>query len=284
MSEQTPLEKEDIYPSPLKEQDLEDQDLKTLRKEVETKAREAIDWYIKRKRTKSTGSKVLRISAILFIFVGALSPILQGIDWLKLQDCQYGYIALALAATCVVIDKFMGFSSSWMRYMTTAIVLQKALVGFQTDWLLLWTEVNDDTPTVEQRKKLLYCIKNFRLKIISEIERETQLWTHEFQNNLSQMEVVTKNQQETQRPGIIDLTVTNGNLAEQGLTVVINGVAVALMRGQQLKIGHILPGQHDVRVQGVVEGREVQASGVVNMITGTIAELKLSLPVSQPEK
>jgi hypothetical protein len=284
MSEQTPLEKEDIYPSSIKEQDLEGQDIITLRKEVETKARESIDWYIKRKRTKSMGSKVLRISAILFIFVGALSPILQGIDWLKLQDCQYGYIALALAATCVIIDKFMGFSSSWMRYMTTAIVLQKALVNFQTDWLLLWAEVNDDTPTMGQRKKLLHCIKHFRLKIISEIERETQLWTHEFQSNLSQMEIVTKTQQETQQPGIIDLTVTNGHLAEQGLTVVINGVAVALMRGQQLKIGHILPGQHDVRVQGIVEGKEVQASGVINMVAGAIAELKLSLPPSSPEK
>jgi len=107
-----------IYLLILSEQDLEGKDTKALCKEVETQARETINWYIKRKGNRAAGSKFLRISAILLIFAGGLSPILQGIAWLQLQDCQYGYIALALAAACVAIDKFMGLSSSWMRSVT----------------------------------------------------------------------------------------------------------------------------------------------------------------------
>jgi len=272
-------EKEDIYPSVFSEHDLEGKDLKSLRKEVEAKAIDAINWYIKRKQIKSIGSKILRIGAILFVLIGAMLPILRGIDWFQLQDCHYGYIALALAGTCIVIDKFMGFSSSWMRYMTTAISLQKALIDFQTDWMLIWSEITDDVPTADQQHKLLQRIKGFRLKIITEIERETHLWTNEFQSNLSQMEIITT-QRENNRPGVIELTVTNGELAEQGLTAVVDGITLGHTRGQRLQIGHIFPGQHDVVVHGVVDDKEVQASDVISMTAGGIVELKLTLPVN----
>ncbi|EDN70582.1 conserved hypothetical protein, membrane [Beggiatoa sp. PS] len=272
--------KEDLYPSHLNESDLEEKDLKTLRREAETKAKEAINWYIQRKNSKSAWSKFLRISAIFMIFAGGLSPILQGIEWFNLQDCQYGYIALALAAVCIVLDKFMGFSSSWMRYMTTAVKLQKALADFQTDWILIWSEVKDNIPTVEQNRQLLQRIKDFRLKMLAEIEQETQMWTHEFQSNLAQLERVTQTQPESLRPGILDLTVIHGLMAEQGLTVMINGLTVAHTRGERVQIGHILPGQHDVKVHGMVDGKEILAAGVVNMIAGTTVELKLSLPIN----
>jgi len=272
--------KEDLYPSHLNESDLEEKDLKTLRREAETKAKEAINWYIQRKNSKSAWSKFLRISAIFMIFAGGLSPILQGIEWFNLQDCQYGYIALALAAVCIVLDKFMGFSSSWMRYMTTAVKLQKALADFQTDWILIWSEVKDNIPTVEQNRQLLQRIKDFRLKMLAEIEQETQMWTHEFQSNLAQLERVTQTQPESLRPGILDLTVIHGLMAEQGLTVMIDGLTVAHTRGERVQIGHILPGQHDVKVHGMVDGKEILAAGVVNMIAGTTVELKLSLPIN----
>ena len=279
----TPMtEKEDIYPSVFSEHDLEGKDLKSLRKEVEAKAIDAIDWYIKRKQIKSIGSKILRIGAILFILIGAMLPILKGIDWLQLEDCHYGYIALALAGTCIVIDKFMGFSSSWMRYMTTGISLQKALIDFQTDWMLMWAEVTDNTPTVEQQRRLLQRIKSFRLKIITEIERETQLWTNEFQSNLSQMDIITT-QREHSRPGVVELIITNGELAEQGLTAVVDGITVGYTRGQRLQIGHIFPGQHDIVVHGVVNGKEIQASNVINMTAGGVVELRLTLPIDSAE-
>ena len=185
---------EDIYPSPFKEQDLEEQDLKVLRKNVETKATESINWYLKHKNTKARSSKFLRVSSIIFIFIGGISPILQGLEWFNGQDCQYGYIALAFAAVCIAFDKFFGFSSSWMRYMTTAIKLQKALANFQTDWMLSWAEVKDNTPSVEQHRQLLQHIKQLSLNILNEIEHETKMWTHEFQSNLSQLEEITESQ------------------------------------------------------------------------------------------
>lgn len=280
--------KSDLYPASLLEPDIKEGQspaayLKALREEVENKAVESINWYIKKKKLKSIGSRFLRVLTILLTCIGGLFPILQGIDlpYIQQVNAQYGYIALAIAATCMALDKFMGLSSSWMRYITTSFTLQKDLAEFQTDWILMWSEVKSDTPTKEQHKKILHRIKAFRLKILTEIEQEIQLWTSEFQSNLAQLQMSTREKREFYQPGIIDLTVTNATCAKQGLNVVIDCLTVALMTSPQLQIGHIMPGQHKVTVHGIVEGQDIQASHIINMIPNGIVELKLSLPIDE---
>jgi len=280
--------KSDLYPASLLEPDIKEGQspaayLKALREEVENKAIESINWYISKKKLKSLGSRFLRVLAILLTCIGGLFPILQGIDlpYIQQVNAQYGYIALAIAATCMALDKFMGLSSSWMRYITTSFSLQKDLAEFQTDWILMWSEVKSDTPTSAQYKKILHRIKAFRLKILTEIEQEIQLWTSEFQSNLAQLQMSTREKREFYQPGIIDLTVTNATCAKQGLNVVIDCLTVALMTSPQLQIGHIMPGQHKVTVHGIVEGQDVQTSHIINMIPNGIVELKLSLPIDE---
>jgi hypothetical protein len=279
--------KPDLYPASLLEPDIKEGQspaayLKALRKEVENKAIESINWYIRKKQFNSLGSRFLRVLAILLTCIGGLFPILQGIDLPYIQvNGQYGYIALAMAATCMALDKFMGLSSSWMRYITTSFTLQKDLAEFQTDWILMWSEVKSDTPTSAQYKKILHRIKVFRLKILTEIEQEIQLWTSEFQSNLAQLQMFTKAKLEFYQPGIIDLTVTNATCAKQGLTVMIDSLTVALMTNPQLQIGHIMPGQHKVTIHGIVEGQDVQTSHIINMLPNGIVELKLSLPIDE---
>ncbi len=254
--------------------------LKQLRQEFEKTAIETTNWYIKRKKRSKIFSLSLRFITILMTSIGGLVPLLQGAE-IPAVHGQYGYIALAIAATCMAFDKFMGFSSSWMRYTITDFSLQKMLAEFQTDWLLIWSEVKNDTPTKEQQEKILCHLKTFRLKIQTEIEQETQMWTNEFQSNLAQLQMSTRAKLETYQPGIIDLTVTNAIRAEQGLNVMIDSLTVAYMRSPQLQIGHILPGQHKITVHGMVDGNDVQASSVVNMTPNALVELKLSLPINE---
>jgi len=251
-------------------------DLKKFGKEVDNKAQETIDWYFKQKKSQSFASKALRVIAILLVLVGGLSPILQ---CLGLVDSLYGYIALAIAAACIAFDKFMGFSTAWMRYMTTAFNLQTALAEFRSDWLLMWAEVKNDSPTEEQQKRLLSRIKEFYTKINTAIERETQLWVNEFQSNLAQLQRTTQATLESTQPGILELTVANAQRAKSGLNVMVDGLTVARMTGEHLQIGHIVSGQHKVTVHGNVDGKEVQASSIVNMTANAMVELKMLLPV-----
>lgn len=278
--------KSDLHPVLLLEAEIKEGQspaayLKALREEVEKKAIESINWYIRKKKFKSIGSRVLRVLTILLTCIGGLFPILQGIDLPDILNAQYGYIALAIAATCMALDKFMGFSSSWMRYMTTSFTLQKDLAEFQTDWILMWSEVKSDTPTSAQYQKILRRIKTFRLKILTEIEQEIQLWTSEFQSNLAQLQTFTRAKLEFYQPGILDLTVTNATRAERGLNVMIDNLTVALMTSTQLQIGYIMPGQHKVTVHGVMDGQDVQTSHIINMLPNGMVELKLSLSIDE---
>jgi len=290
---------QNITPNALIEPDTEEKQnlasyLKKQRQDVEDKAIEAIEWYIRRKRIGSFGSRILRVMAILLTFIGGISPLLppllQTIGFLEIPKeqageiafamAQFGYIAFAIAATCMALDKFMGLSSSWMRYITTSFALQKALAEFQTDWILMWSEVKNDIPTDEQQKKILHRIKEFRLQILTEMEQETQMWTNEFQSNLAQLQMSTKAKLESEQPGIIDLTVSNAARAEHGLNVMIDSLTVAHMTGTQLQIGHVAHGQRKVTVHGIVDGKDVQVSRIINVTSNAMMELKLSLPIA----
>lgn len=254
--------------------------LNTLRENVEKKAFDAIDWYIHHKKVKSYFSKLLRISAILLTVAGGLSPILESIQLFGAQFCQYGYFAFALAATCVGIDRFMGFSTSWMRYMMTSIRLQKALADFQSDWNILWSDVENNTPTKTQQKLLMQRAKTFYLKIIQEIEQETQLWTNEFQSRLSQLEYTATSQLDVTKQGIINLDIPNANLAEHGVTIELNGVTIAHTLEKTIQIGRVPTGSHTLTLRASINGNEQQTSQRINMIANSVIDLDIRLPES----
>jgi hypothetical protein len=254
-----------------------------LRQEAENKAVETINWYITHKQYYSVISKILRVFAIFLVLIGGLYPILLSIDLGLPDNAQYGYIAFAIAAACLSLDKFMGFSSSWIRYMKTALDLQKALAEFQADWVLMWAEVKNDSLDFKQQKKLLCRLKQFQTEIYTEIEHELQMWVNEFHKNLALLQKDTQAKgelsREISRPGILELTVTNAKHAQHGLNVKVDNLTVAHMTGELLQIGHILPGQHLVVVHGTVDGKEVQAYGAVDIVANETVELALSLPI-----
>lgn len=168
-------------------------DLNQLYRHMEASAIGVIDWYLKNNAFKSRMSKGLRLGTILFISIGGSFPILAEIarrlGYTMLSDQYWGYLALALAATCLGLDKSFGFSSGWMRFMKTQIVLQKVLAECQLDWVMLLKETPQITPSsLEHELKMLKRLKEFRLRVLEEIEKEMQTWVEEFKGNLFQLE------------------------------------------------------------------------------------------------
>jgi hypothetical protein len=255
---------------------------------VEAHVLDAIAWYAKHKRHKALLSRSLRLWAILCTTLGGLAPILDSLfsqditvegAHLTLRIGQLGYFFLALAAACIGLDRFFGFSSGWMRYITTMMSLDRALSEFRLDWALMIAKLGGRQPDADEVQQMIQRLKHFLAVVDTQVEEETQAWVAEFRLNLAEIEKSAKAQAEASRPGGIDLTVTNGKDAEDGFAVVLDGVEVTRVHGAKYQIGGLAPGPHKVAVAGKIRGAQVDASELVQVMPGTVANVTLAFPV-----
>jgi SMODS and SLOG-associating 2TM effector domain 2 len=271
--------------------------IQNLYRYAEQHAQQSIDWYLGSKSSKSRWSRWLRLSAIALTTLGGLAPVILSFGWLD-RDLgagqgwsgsataiigQLGYLWLALAAACVATDRFFGFSSGWMRYIKTAQVLMKGLAEFRLDWAMLVAKQGGASPTDEQLQLMIQRIKEFVITVHGQVEQETLTWIAEFQTSLAEIEKTVRTQEEVSRPGAIDITVTNGMDAEEGFQVALDGMVVAHVRGTRHQIGYVAPGHHKIWVTGVIKGKKLDASELVNVPPGAIAKATLALPVEEAQ-
>jgi len=169
--------------------------LETIRDFVEEHALEAIQWYLRRKGPVSLWSKVLRFSALVLASIGAILPLLRAPVLPGFGDAasEFGYAFLALSGALVVGDKLFGLSSKWMRYMTTALSLQRKLADFELRWatrrLLLG---GGSPPGPAEIAEMIEMLRQFRHDVFAELQFETDTWKQEFQSSLRQLEAQAK--------------------------------------------------------------------------------------------
>jgi len=176
-----------------KESDVHDS-LSTLREYVENEAQRQIAWYHAKRKVKASISTALRFVAILLFVLGGLVPIVKATltpDTLRrigFDFGQTGYLLLAIAAGCVAMDRFFGYSSGWIRYITTALALEKSLEEFRLEWTRQIARLRGGQPDEDELDRLIRTCETFSLAIRGQIEQETKAWVVEFENNLSQLE------------------------------------------------------------------------------------------------
>jgi hypothetical protein len=184
-----------------------------------------------------------------------------------------------LAAACVGFDKFFGFSSGWMRYISTKITLERMLGEFRLDWAMMVAKFGPNPPTADQVQLMIQRIKEFLSGVTTQVEQETQAWVLEFKTNLAEIEKSAKAQGESTRPGAIDITVTNGLDAEDGFTVALDGMDVkSRIKGTNYQIPYVPPGPHKVAVTGIINKEQLDVSELVNVGPGEIAKVTLVFP------
>lgn len=254
---------------------------------AEQRADESIRWYLRSKGSKALASRGLRLATIGLTTLGGLAPVIAGLGWLSGANEQWlgqlGYLFLGLAAACIGVDKFFGFSSAWMRYITAALVLERSLSEFRLEWAMLRAKLAGRPPTSDQVQLMIQRIRDFVLQVDGEVEKETQEWIAEFQKNLAEIERTAKTQVEAARPGAIDVTVTNGMVATNGFTIALDGMVLGTVRGTRYQVGYVPPGPHKVAVSGNVAGESLDASELVNVPSGAIAKVTLALPTEEAQ-
>jgi hypothetical protein len=176
-----------------KDGDLESS-LSVLHQYVEDQAQTQLQWYWDKKQAKARMSMSLRFLAIILFVLGGLVPIVKATlpatvaAKFPFDFGQSGYLLIGIAAGCMGLDRFFGYSTGWIRYVTTAMAIEKSLEEFRLEWTRNIAKMRGIPPTSEQLELLIQTCAAFSLAIKSQVEQETKAWVVEFQNSLSQLE------------------------------------------------------------------------------------------------
>ena len=244
-------------------------------------AQVAGSWYMTSKNRKQGAAKALRFAAIILTALGGIVPFLVAGKYFGQNSTdlsQAGYIALALAATCIAVDKFFGYSSGWIRYITTGMVLQRIMAEFQMDWAVLQSGLpNAGEVPQTQRELLLRRVQAFVLRIRDEIEKETAEWAVEYRGNLAELEKSARDQLTAWKPGVINLTIPNAALFKDGVTVSLDGNAYQTV-STTCQITPVYPGSHVVQASGtfLADGKAATASAASDVTAGQTVALTLT--------
>lgn len=165
-----------------------------LRRYVENEAQRQIAWYYAKKTWKARISTALRFASILLFVMGGLVPIIKAtlgpdaINKLPFDFGQAGYLLIGIAAGCIGLDRFFGYSTGWIRYITTAMAIEKSLEEYRMEWARNITKLRGAPPNEQQLDQLIQTCETFSLAIRTQVEQETKAWVAEFQSNLAQLE------------------------------------------------------------------------------------------------
>ncbi|WP_207063328.1 SLATT domain-containing protein [Motiliproteus sp. SC1-56] len=175
----------------------DERQLDRLYTQAHAHASETIDWYLTQKAGPKRWSRGCRMVAILGGAVGGLIPLISGAGlvgpagWLGLDPAQFaqlGYIALALGAASLSLDRFYGYSRKWMRFMTTQHRLEILLTEFHLEWVELKRRQENHPDPAQHEQTMLARIKAFRLEVLQVMGDEMQTWIGEFQSSLAALE------------------------------------------------------------------------------------------------
>lgn len=254
--------------------------LQALFARIAKDADDAINWYLWARKPKRLWATRLRVGAIL---AGAVAGIIPMVSQIYTQDGKpiiqpaWASIALAAAAALVVLDRFFGFSSAWMRYIATELSIRQIASEFQLDWEADRARWQGAEPDQNQIQTTLARFKAFVSQINTIIRQETDAWIQEFQSTLTQIDEAAKAKAAIAELGAVNVVVSNGDACENGWNLIIDGGGDRNYRGKTAGVGNLVPGTHIIKVDGTIAGNRKQAEAAVTVAAGGSANVQLIL-------
>jgi len=240
----------------------------------------AITWYQAKRQPAKRKGQALRMGAILLGAVAGLAPILAELfaqNGVPGINPLWSTVAMGVAGTFVLLDKFYGYTNSWVRYLLAERRLQEELKRFYCDWEVEQLAWKTPEPTSEQAAAMVKRCQRFLLQAHAVIAQETQAWVAEFQGVLRQLDEAAKAAARLEQPGAISLSVTNGDQCTDGWELTVDGGAARPHSGKECALGDTPPGIRIVRVVGTIQGASKQSEQAVQVAPGEVARVELTL-------
>lgn len=182
--------------------------IQTLHGKLLAKVEDAVGWYRCKRRGYRVWAKGLRGLATVLVVFGGLVPFLvllgSGDDApLKAVSINpnLGYLLFALAGGLLAINRYLGISSAWIRYIGTALKLEQAQEQFQLDWIQKLAAMGGEPKGTKDVEALVAELRSFLDRINTIIHTETQTWAHEFERDLGLLEKAASNADAKTKPG-----------------------------------------------------------------------------------
>lgn len=242
---------------------------------VSCEAQLTIAWYLKRKRWKKNWAQSLRVIAIVSTALAGLIPLASGVwSWLPAVG---GSAAVLVAATAVGLDRFFGFSSGWMRFLTTEMQMRQILHRFLFDWAAKQARLAGAEPDERTTQILVQCCRDFMGEINQILVGEMDDWVNEFRQNLAEIDKATKARALELGQGALTVVVTNGAQCEDGWDISVDERAPVNRRGRTAGFSDLPAGSHVVRVTGIIAGKPMLAEAAFIAAEGRTEEMSLTL-------
>lgn len=247
---------------------------------VTGQAEDTIVWYLKRKASKRLGARFFRFSAIIATALAGLIPLFSEIyttSGVPNISPAWASVALVIAVSFVGIDRFFGFSTAWVRFLTTELKIRNALQLFKIEWEIKSASLKGMKPNDEELLERLDMCKVFLITVNSAVENEMIAWKEEFQAALKQIDDAAQAKQEIQKMGGLTVTVKNSELFVNGWNVSIDDGLPKKCKGKTAAFGNLVPGMHVIKVFSTVKDEKHSAEKAVTIAAGGSLDIVLEL-------
>ena len=152
--------------------------------------------------------------------------------------------------------------------MRTAQTIQKTIYLFELDWTKMQARLDKCQPEQNEVDEFIQAAKSFYDSILSQVAQETQQWAAEFQQGIADLESLEKSKMQAMEPGALAVSKSSSESLDPQPQVFIDDISYGYTETGTWAVSRIAPGNHAVRVIGLLKGSRVQASAVVNVPPG----------------
>ncbi len=170
--------------------------LKSVYQYVSDHAVSAMHWYLTKKKNKRFWARFLRVWAIILTALAGLLPVLSQLytkGGKAIIHPAWATVLLIIAATFIALDRFFGFTNSWIRFISAEIKIKTRHEYFQLSWQIKLDSLEGKIPSVEQTNELLkFCI-DFLYEVNEIIIEEMEEWKQNFETAIKKIDAELKN-------------------------------------------------------------------------------------------
>jgi hypothetical protein len=162
------------------------QQVKKLFQQVLAVVDDKIHWYHTWRRNRGRLANIIRVLAVALLAVSTLIPYGATLDTKNpTVYLSLGYLLAGLGGGLLLLDRFYGFSNSWLRFVLTGMDLENIRNAFVENWQILY--INSLPLTKTGVSNLVNALLVFQETFHGVVKAETETWAREFQQNMKDL-------------------------------------------------------------------------------------------------